>query len=291
MTYQIPKLYPTPDTENLGFSIVSSGSKSPFGLVATDMIPCLHLIGSDITTYFARWRYEEPSEENRLLDGPDGGRLSNLNPAGVERFKEALGDDIDDDAVFEYVYGILHSLDFRREFETSLKKEAPRIPLVDNRATFDAFATAGRELLDLHVNYEEVEPYPLEEQWRDGADPDASPELLLVGSKKMAYPKVADPDEGKKVADKTRLIYNPHLTLAGIPPEAHKYVLGTRSAIDWLIDRYYVKTDKKSGIVNDANAWGLEQGNPRYIIDLIKRVTTVSVRTVEIVNNLPKLTF
>ena len=143
----------------------------------------------------------------------------------------------------------------------------------------------------MHVHYENANAYALEEQWREGADPEVSPELLLVGTKKMAYPKVPDTASRKKVADKTRLIYNPHLTLAVIPLEAHEYVLGTRSAIDWLIDRYYVKTDTKSGIVNDVNKWGLEQGNPRYIIDLIKKVTTVSVRTVEIVNSLPKLEF
>jgi len=141
------------------------------------------------------------------------------------------------------------------------------------------------------MNYEDVEPYPLEEQWREGVDPAGSPDVLFVGSKKMAYPKVVDAVTGDKVADKKRLIYNPHLTLVGIPPEAHEYVLGTRSAIDWLIDRYYVKKDKKSGIVNNVNKWGLEQGSPRYIVDLIKKVTTVSVRTVEIVKSLPTLKF
>lgn len=287
----LPKLYPTPDTRNVGVNIVQSGSKSPFGVLAGDLIPCLHLIGSDATLFLARWRYEQPSDANTLLPQEDSGRVSNLNPTGVRRFKDALGNDIDDDAVFAYVYGVLHSPDFRREFETSLKKEGPRVPLVEDRATFEAFAEAGSKLLDLHLNYETVEPHPLNEVWRDNANPEAAPELLLVGKKKMAYPKVADPETGKKLADKTRLIYNSHLTLTGIPPEAHKYILGTRSGIDWLIDRYYVKTDKKSGIVNDVNKWGLEHGNPRYIIDLIKRVTTVSVETVKIVDELPTLKF
>ncbi|MDG1267585.1 MAG: hypothetical protein P8O03_14815, partial [Ilumatobacter sp.] len=112
----------------------------------------------------------------------------------------------------------------------------------------------------------------------------------------MKYAKVTDTDPdsesyGKKIADKTRLIYNDYLTLSGIPIEAHDYVLGTRSGVDWIIDRWYVKTDKASGIVNDVNQWGLEQGNPRYIIDLIKRFVTVSLRTVEIVDSLPKLRF
>jgi predicted helicase len=112
----------------------------------------------------------------------------------------------------------------------------------------------------------------------------------------MRYPKVtdADPDSetyGQKIADKTRLIYNDYLTISGIPERAHGYVLGTRSGVDWIIDRWYVKTDKASGIVNDVNQWGLEQGNPRYIVDLIKQVVTVSLRTVEIVDSLPRLRF
>ena len=127
---------------------------------------------------------------------------------------------------------------------------------------------------------------------------EAGPELVRVnardprvGQKKMGYSKVKDPESGRKVADRTRLIYNPHLTLSGIPLRAHDYVLGTRSAIDWIIDRYYVKTDKDSGIVNDPNQWGRERGEPRYIIDLIKRVVTVSIRTVDIVDALPTLQF
>jgi predicted helicase len=107
----------------------------------------------------------------------------------------------------------------------------------------------------------------------------------------MRFPKVTDPATGEKVTDKTRLIYNDHLTLSGIPIEAHDYVLGTRSGIDWIVDRWYVKTAADSGIVNDVNQWGLEHGNPRYIIDLIKRVVTVSLRTVTIVEGLPRLSF
>lgn len=107
----------------------------------------------------------------------------------------------------------------------------------------------------------------------------------------MAYSKVVDPESCQKVSDRTRLIYNSHLTLSGIPARAHDYVLGTRSGIDWIIDRYYVKTDAASGILNDPNQWGLERGEPRYIIDLIKRAVTVSLRTVEIVDRLPRLRF
>ena len=291
MTYRLPRLYPVPESENVGISMVDTGSKSPFGVTATDTIPCLHLIGSDVTSYYARWRYEDTPAAPTLPGTPTAGRVSNLTPEALARFQAALGDDLTDDDVFYYVYGILHSPDFRAAFESSLKKEKPRVPLVEDRAIFDAFAAAGRELCDLHVGYETVEPYPLTEEWADGANPEANPDLLLVGSKRMSYAKAAVPGagHGKRDLDRSRLRYNDHLTLSGIPPVAHEYVLGTRSGIDWIIDRYYIKTDKASGIVNDPNQWGLERGEPRYIVDLITRVVTVSVRTVEIVAGLPSL--
>jgi predicted helicase len=89
--------------------------------------------------------------------------------------------------------------------------------------------------------------------------------------------------------DKSTIIYNDLITLSGIPAEAHEYMLGSRSAIEWILERYQIKTDKASGIVNDPNDWGLEHGNPRYILDLLRSIVTVSVRTVEIVSSLPSL--
>jgi predicted helicase len=290
--YRLPVLLPV-GQPNVGISLTGSGSPVPFGALATDALPQLHLLGgSSACMFFARWRYEQPPAESLLSAGGDGPeKVSNLNQSAVRRFRDALGGDISEDQVFAYVYGVLHSPDFRETFAINLKKEAPRVPLVADRATFDAFAAAGQQLLDLHVGYDDVDPYPLVEEWAPGSDPEANPAVLLVGERKMRYPKVADPATGDKVADKTRLIYNDHLTLKGIPLEAHDYVLGTRSGVDWVIDRWYVKTDKPSGIVNDVNQWGLERGEPRYIVDLVKRVVTVSVRTVEIVDGLPKLTF
>ena len=130
------------------------------------------------------------------------------------------------------------------------------------------------------MNYETVEPYPLEEIHAPNWNPDA-PEAYRV--EKMKY-------AGKRPnLDMSTIIYNAGITLVGIPAEAHDYKLGTRSALDWLIDRYRVTTHKKSGITNDPNDWADEVGDPRYILDLVKRVTTVSLRTVEIVNGLPEL--
>ena len=288
-TYRLPRLYPTRESENIGISIAGVGTTAPFGCIAANAIPELQILSN--SQYYPRWRYEDTPAAPTLPGTPPGGRASNLNPEAVVRFRAALGDDLADDDIFYYVYGILHSPLFRSTFESGLKKEKPRVPLVESRALFDAFAAAGRKLCDLHVGYETVERYPLTEEWTAGTDPDANPARLLVGDRKMSYARasVAGTGHGKRDLDRSRLRYNDYLTLSGIPPEAHEYVLGTRSGIDWIIDRYYIKTDKASGIVNDPNQWGLERGEPRYILDLIKRVVTVSVRTVEIVAGLPSL--
>ena len=291
MIYRLPRLYPAPESENVGISVQQTGP-APFSCFASDCVTDLVSCGAgNPMSVFARWRYENTPASPTLPGTPPAGRTSNLKPQALARFRAALGDDLSDDDVFYYVYGILHSPGFRTAFETNLKKEKPRVPLVTSRAVFDAFAAAGRELCNLHVGYESVEPYPLTEEWVAAANPETNPALLLVGTSKMSYMKAPVPGtgHGKRDLDRSRLRYNDYLTLSGIPPEAHEYVLGTRSGIDWIIDRYYIKTDKDSGIVNDPNQWGLERGDPRYIVDLIKRVVTVSVRTVEIVAGLPSL--
>lgn len=157
-----------------------------------------------------------------------------------------------------------------------LKRQLPRIPLPDTSEDFGKFVEAGEHLLELHIRYEEQPEYPLGEETVLGDDGD--PEFYRV--KKLSW----------GTPDKSQIVVNDNITLTGIPDEAHEYVLGSRSALEWILDRYQVKTDKASGIINDPNDWGLEHGNPRYIVELIKKVTHVSVETVKIVKSLPKLT-
>ncbi len=216
-----------------------------------------------------------------MFDNSQLQRVSNINPAALAEFRGHYGDgDISEDDLFYYTYGILHSQQYRDTFANDLAKSAARIPMAASLVDFRAFVAAGRELADLHVNYETVEPYPLDEIHGPNWNADA-PEAYRV--EKLKY-------GGKRPnLDTSVIIYNAGITLTGIPAGAHDYKLGTRSALDWLIDRYRVTTHKKSGIVNDPNDWADEVGEPRYILDLIKRVTRVSLRTVEIVRGLPEL--
>ena len=180
--------------------------------------------------------------------------------------------------MFYYVYGLLHSPDYRERYADNLSKELPRIPRVKTAADFWAFSQAGRKLADLHLNYETVEPYPLK--------------IEAAGKLTDADYRVEKMKYGKKGKDKdlTTLHYNDKITLTGIPLEAYEYVVNGKPALDWVVERQCVKTDKDSGIVNDANDWAIEtMNNPRYPLELFMRVVTVSLETMKIVKSLPKL--
>ena len=208
-------------------------------------------------------------------------RVSNINPEALAQFRQHYDDAaITEDALFHYTYGVMHSQQWRETFADDLAKTPARIPMAASVANFHDFSEAGRKLSDLHVNYETVDPYDLEEIHAPGWDADA-PGAYRV--EKMSY-------AGRRPnLDATRVIYNASITLAEIPTEAHEYRLGSRSAIDWLIDRYQIRTNTNTGITNDPNDWAAEHDDPRYILDLVKRVTTVSVKTMEIVKGLPEL--
>ena len=192
-------------------------------------------------------------------------RRENITDWALERFRTHYQDDtITKWDIFHYNYGLLHHPDYREKYEANLKRDLPHIPLVKD---FWGFAEAGARLADLHVNYESQPEYEL----KFIQNPDAQ---LNWRVEKM-----------KLSRDKTSLIYNDFLTLSGIPPKAHDYRLGTRSALGWVVDQYRVKTDKRSGIVNDPN----RADDPQYIVKLIGQVITVSLETVDIVENLPPL--
>ena len=193
-------------------------------------------------------------------------------PDSVARTNERF--EINKIDIFYYVYGILHSPEYRERFAANLQKELPRIPLSRN---FKDFAAAGRGLAKLHLNYESVEPWPVKER-------NNSTEIGPVT--KIKWGKRKDPETGKKVDDHTVLIYNENLVIRDIPESAQRYVVNGRSPLDWVIDRYQLKTDKASGIVNNPNDYS---DDPRYIVDLIEKLITVSMQTMEIVDALPPL--
>ncbi|MDO5032430.1 DEAD/DEAH box helicase [Corynebacterium sp.] len=299
--YQLPSMFPTPSHRNTGFYVVNPGSAKPFSAIATDLIPDLAMWGSNAGQFFSRFTWAPAEAEDGGLFGEedvvkrgessvygqigevvDGYvRVDNITDDIKQIYRDALGTDITGDDIFHFVYGKLHDPEYRTRYAADLKKMLPHIETPSSRAEFDKFAAAGAELMDLHVNYETIEPWPLDIQVK-GDESDRETWRVL----KMKWAKCKDPETGKNVNDVTKLIYNKQVTIAGIPAEADEYMLGSRSAVAWLIDRYQVKKDKASGIVNDPNDWADEVGNPRYIVDLIGRVVRVAMETVRIVDGM-----
>ena len=300
MTYQLPSMFPTPLHQNIGYGVCAASNRTPFSLLASDLLPNLSLF-MDPAQFFSRFTWAD-------VEGNDGGLFAecigieeaensiygqvgevvdgyvcedNITDEIKKIYRDALGTDITGDDIFHFVYGKLHDPEYRTKYAADLKKMLPHIETPSFRAEFDKFAAAGLELMNLHVNYDDIEPWPLDVKVK-GDETDRETWRVL----KMKWAKRKDPETGKNVDDVTKLIYNKQVTISGIPTEADEYMLGSRSAIAWLIDRYQVKKDKASGIVNDPNDWADEVGNPRYIVDLIGRVTRVAMETVRIVDSL-----
>ncbi|HJF13162.1 DEAD/DEAH box helicase [Corynebacterium falsenii] len=296
----IPSMFPTPEHDNIGFYIVNPGSAKIFSALATNMIPDLAFWGSNAGQFFPRWTWECVEVSGGELDlalgqsssanmkGREGEilsgyrRVDNVTDEILAEYRSALGDVTKDD-IFYFVYGQLHDPAYRAKYAADLKKMLPHIVTPKSRERFDQVAAAGRELMALHVGYEDVEPYPLVVHVKEGFSEDDRETWRVA---KMKWAKRKDPETGKTVNDVTKIIYNTKVTISGIPAEAEEYVLGSRSALAWLIDRYQVRKDKASGIVNDPNDWADDVGNPRYIVDLIGKVTRVAVETIRIVEGL-----
>ncbi|SHP22416.1 Conserved protein of uncharacterised function (part2) [Mycobacteroides abscessus subsp. abscessus] len=282
---EIAAIFPTSNHSNLGFYVVGTGSDKPFSCLATRMIPDLAFWGSGSGQFFHRYTYEKVEPEEGTLDiSTSGGevdewgyrRIDNITDDILKLYRKSLGSDkITKDDIFEFVYGLLHSPTYRTKYAADLKKVLPRIPTPKTLDEFEQFRLAGRQLMSLHADYESAAPYPLDVQIKKDADPQDR-ETWRV--EKMKW---------KSKTDHTALIYNPQVTIVGIPEDAERYLLGSRTALDWIRERYQVRTDKDSGIVNDPNDWCDEHDDPTYIIDLIKKVTTVAVETTRIVDSLP----
>lgn len=195
--------------------------------------------------------------------------------AFIGRFKKDGGEELNKEDIFYYIYGILHSPEYRKRFASNLQKELPRIPLAQD---FDVFSKAGRALADLHLNYESVDPWPEIIEDGDSENPGRT--------EKMKFGKCKKSEDNPKGQDMTVLDVAEKMTLRNIPEHSYDYMVNGKSAIGWLMDRYQVRTDKASGIVNDPNEYS---DNPRYIVELVERVVTVSMETLDIVDSLPPL--
>lgn len=277
----LPKVFPDKDKNNLIISTIGKGASRNFSVLISNTIIDYHFEQNG--QCFPLYYYEDNA--NDLLDlFKDTTSDRYIRRDGVSDFilKEArvkYGHKTTKEDVFYYVYGILHSPDYRTAFEADLKKMLPRLPLVDKADDFWAFSKAGRELAHLHLNYETVEPYK-------GVVP-----VFGAGNRVDYHVEKMRFGKNGKETDKSTIYYNSQIRIDNIPLEAYDYVVNGKSAIEWIMERYAVTINKDSQIKNDPNDWAREHDDEKYIYNLLLRVTTVSVETVKIVNGLPKLEF
>ena len=254
---------PEMETENVVICLPAVGVTKPFYAFASNFLPDLNLVGA--TQTIPLYTYD--------ADGTN--RRENVTDWALATFRERYADaGISKLDIFHYVYGLLHHPGYRERHADSLRRELPRIPLAPD---FAAFRDAGKGLARLHLNYERERPWQLDWETADG------PVDYRV-EKMRPLKRVQSEDGDYRIFDS--LQYNDTLTLRGIPAEAFRYRLGTRSALEWVVDQYRVKTDKRSGIVSDPNAWSDDQ---QYIVNLVGRVLRVSMETVALVDGLAGL--
>jgi predicted helicase len=298
MVLQIPRIFPQNGLSNKVIIVTGLGASKGFTALMAKETPNFDSV--EKSQCFPLYLYE-PTEQSQPADNPNADmfapkpqtttngytRKDAITDAGLKHFTDAYPtESISKEDLFYYIYGLLHSPDYRTKYADNLSKELPRIPKVATAQDFWAFSTAGRKLADLHINYETQPMYAVE--FVGGA--------LLLDSldakdfyvEKMKFGKSSSKAAGKD--DKTTIIYNSKITVTGIPLEAYEYVVNGKPAIEWVMERYGVSTHKDSGIVNDANAWGLETANnPRYPLELLLRVIKVSLETMKVVNGLPRI--
>ena len=300
--YQMPQYFPTVSHENLVICASGVGVTKDYSCIITNINPDHELIGK--CQCFPLYTYEENKNRQKSLfdeeTGEDYIRRDGITDWILKEVRSRYGTrEITKEMIFYYVYGLLHSEDYRQRFAADLKKSLPRIPIVERVEDFMDFYKYGKKLADLHLNYETVAPYP---------------GVVVKGDRKVTMTTKRDPATGgfiedttnledydyfrvwdkmrfKSKDDKSTIIYNGNITIENIPEKAYEYIVNGKSAIEWIVERYCVSRDKKSLIMNDANDWGKEHHKPRYILDLLLSVINVSVQTVDIVKALPKLKF
>jgi predicted helicase len=278
---QFDDFFPNDETKNLIIATCSIGDNKDFSCVIANGFIDVHCIGT--SQCFPLYYYEPttPTNKKSALSGQidlsgQATETTYTRKDGISDFilsqaHTRYGRQITKEDIFYYVYGFLHSPSYRTTFVDDLKKSLPRIPLVESAADFWAFSKAGRDLANLHLNYEN-EPPP------KGISVSGDRSNLRV--EKMRYPRKNEKDT---------IIYNPYIIIENILPKAYEYIVNGKPAIEWVMERYQIKTDKASGITNDPNLYATENGNPEYILNLLLSVIAVSIKTVEIVEKLPNI--
>ena len=283
------KIFPSVHYRNPVIQVTGVAESKDFSCLISNAIPNLHTISAG-QCFPMHW-YEKATDadpQGGLGFGGDDASLPDANgyikrdgitDVALANFRQHYSNEsITKEDIFYYCYGVLHSPEYREQYAADLKKVLPRIPYAPD---FKAFSQAGRKLADLHLNYETVEPWPVQEDAKPKGDLN---DLAYYRVEKMRFASL-----GGRNKDKSVIVFNSRITLRGIPLQAYDYVVNGKSAIEWVMERYQVSTDKDSGIKDDPNDWCREHNDPAYILNLVKRVIRVSMETNQIVCALPPM--
>lgn len=241
-------------SNNFAIATTGTSSNKPFATIVTNVIPDIQLMMNDKVFM----RYDNSDKSNELIPNYD-----NVN----KTFANNIGISLED--TFAYVYGLLNSKEYQEKYANDLRKDLARIPIVKNK---EKYIEIGKKLMELHLNYEEV---PVYNQAKIIYNCEHNYKV-----KKMMFSKRSD-DESD---DRSTIIFNDNITISNIPDKAYKYIVNGRPAIEWIMDQYQIKTDKGSGITDDPNDFS---DDPKYIFNLLLRIINVSVKTVDLINELP----
>ena len=285
--YRLPLIFPESYSHNLVICVSGVGATKQSALMV-NVLPDLEIVSK--SQCFPLYQYVAPSKKIDYSDlstedvGPR--RVSNIQEAALAYFRNCYPSlDIDAETLFYYVYGVLHSSDYRERYSTNLLKQLPRIPAVKKAEDFLRISETGRELGQLHVGYEQLKEHPLEIQYSSEIDPIELGDSLY----RVTQMKFGRYSGGHQ--DRTTIVYNSNITLIGVPLAAYDYVINGKSAIEWVMERQCARTDRASEIQNDANDWAIEtKKDASYPLKLLKKIVTLSLETNRLTRQLPRLT-
>ncbi|MGI9461344.1 MAG: type ISP restriction/modification enzyme [Alphaproteobacteria bacterium] len=266
--YLMPKIFPTPESKNIIIVIQVIG-KSDFSALVSNRITDLQFNSN--AQCFPRYSYNKAKD---LLDknGTEYSKTDNITDTALHSFQTHYkNESISKDDIFYYIYGVLSHPTYKEKYQNYLTKMLPHIPFVDG---FAEFISAGRQLAELHLNYETL-PIHNDCFWSHRKD-------YLKDKKQLPFEKI----QWRK--NKTNILYNDVFTMHNIPKVVHQYKIKSKTPIDWVIAQYQKYTDDESNIAQDPNDFCNEMGDPAYIYNLIGRLITLSVKSIEIINNMPK---
>ena len=270
-------LFPTEQHDNLVICVSGAPLKKPFSVLITDRIQDLNLL--EHAQSFPLYVYDEMRPEEGQLSIADlmenveeqkttYKRRYAISDASLAKFNSLYGNKVTKEDIFYYVYAVLHSKKYIEEYADNLSKELPRIPTLDR---FAEWVRIGRELADLHLHYEKP------------ADPAALGLTIQMTKEDYTVEKMRFAKEGK-IAKKDTIQYNNWITISNIPERAYEYIINGQSAIEWIMEKYQVTTDKASGIKSNPN----DYTGGKYIFDLLISIISMSLKTLDLIDALPE---